>query len=217
MLSFESHQSSDDVGGSVCGESPNILAEPVAYPLYIFGAGHISFHLANAACDLDFETTVVDDREAYATRERFPRAHQVIAVDFEDAFARIIPDQRSCIVIVTRGHADDMRVLRWAVQSQARYIGMVGSRRKIILLFRELTREGLAAALFDRVYAPGGLDIGAITPEEIAISIAAELIAVRRHVDHALPHMSWFKNPKQGFEMGSATLQGANDPDRQRE
>ncbi len=85
-----------------------------------------------------------------------------------------------------------MRVLRWAVQTPARYIGMVGSKRKAITVFRELTREGLSPDLFDRVHSPVGLDIGAVTPEEIAVSIVAELIAVRRHAERALPHMSWF-------------------------
>jgi xanthine dehydrogenase accessory factor len=86
-----------------------------------------------------------------------------------------------------------MRILRWAVQTPARYIGMIGSKRKTIAIFRELTKEGLAPELFDRVHAPVGLDIGAITPEEIAVSITAELIAIRRHAERALPHMSWFK------------------------
>jgi xanthine dehydrogenase accessory factor len=89
-----------------------------------------------------------------------------------------------------------MRVLRWAVQTPARYIGMIGSKRKTIAIFRELTKEGLAPELFNRVHAPVGLDIGAVTPEEIAVSITAELIAIRRHAERELPHMSWFKaNP----------------------
>jgi xanthine dehydrogenase accessory factor len=83
-------------------------------------------------------------------------------------------------------------MLRWAVQTPARYIGMIGSKRKTITIFKELQAEGLAAELFDRVHAPVGLDIGAITPEEIAVSITAELIAVRRKVERDLPHMSWF-------------------------
>jgi xanthine dehydrogenase accessory factor len=94
-----------------------------------------------------------------------------------------------------------MRVLRWAVQTPARYIGMVGSKRKAITVFRELTREGLKADLlkpdlFDRVHSPVGLDIGAVTPEEIAVSIVAEMIAVRRRAERALPHMSWFHSGK---------------------
>src|SRR4029077_4336781 len=94
------------------------------------------------------------------------------------------------------GHRDDMRVLRWAVQTQARYIGMIGSKRKTITIFRELVKEGLAEQFFERVHAPVGLDIGAITPEEIAVAITAELIAVRRRVERPLPHMSWFHSRK---------------------
>jgi xanthine dehydrogenase accessory factor len=99
-------------------------------------------------------------------------------------------------VIVTRGHRDDMRLLRWAVQTRARYIGMIGSRRKVIGIFKTLQEEGLSAHLFDRVHAPIGLDIGAVTPEEIAVAITAELIAIRRHATAALPHLSWFKSAR---------------------
>ena len=105
------------------------------------------------------------------TQERFPEAKQVIAEDFDQALARLTPNEASYIVIVTRGHRDDMRVLRWAVQTDAKYIGMVGSKRKAITVFRELVKEGLKPELFERVHSPVGLDIGAITPEEIAISI----------------------------------------------
>ena len=100
-------------------------------------------------------------------------------------------------MIVTRGHRDDMRVLRWAVQTPARYIGMIGSKRKTIAIFKELTKEGLSPELFERVHAPVGLDIGAITPEEIAVAITAELIAARRRVERDLPHMSWFHSRKR--------------------
>src|SRR5438552_5132373 len=110
--------------------------------------------------------------------------------------AKLRPSDPSYIVIVTRGHHDDMRVLRWAVQTQARYIGMIGSKRKTISIFRELVKEGIPEQLFERVHAPIGLDIGAITPEEIAVAITAELIAVRRGVERPLPHMSWFHSRK---------------------
>jgi xanthine dehydrogenase accessory factor len=86
-----------------------------------------------------------------------------------------------------------MRILRWAVETRARYVGMIGSKRKVIEIVRTLQSEGMPSHLFDRVYAPVGLDIGAVTPEEIAVAITAELIAVRRHADVAAPHMSWFK------------------------
>ena len=111
--------------------------------------------------------------------------------------AKLDPNESSYIVIVTRGHRDDMRILRWAVQTRARYIGMIGSKRKVIEIFKTLQKEGVPAHLFDRVHAPVGLDIGAVTPEEIAVAITAELIAVRRHASAALPHMSWFKGTRQ--------------------
>jgi xanthine dehydrogenase accessory factor len=168
--------------------------EPVLPPaeLYIFGAGHVAASLYQVARIAGFDVTVIDDREAYANRERFPEARQVIAEDFDKAAAQLTPGESSYIVIVTRGHRDDMRMLRWAVQTPARYVGMIGSKRKTITIFKELQQEGLPAHLFDRVYAPIGLDIGAITPEEIAVSITAELIAKRRNVERDLPHMSWF-------------------------
>jgi xanthine dehydrogenase accessory factor len=90
-----------------------------------------------------------------------------------------------------------MRILRWAVQTRARYVGMIGSKRKVIEIFKALQSEGLPAHLFDRVHAPIGLDIGAVTPEEIGVAITAELIALRRHAVGSLPHLSWFKTRHQ--------------------
>src|SRR6202158_2240082 len=175
--------------GIVCGGTLDIFVDPVLPPasLYVFGAGHVSVNLYKVARGAGFDVTVIDDREAYANRERVPEAKEVISADFEQAIARLAPNESSYIVIVTRGHRDDMRVLRWAVQTPARYIGMIGSKRKTITIFKELTEEGLAANLFNRVHAPVGLDIGAVTPEEIAVAITAELIAVRRQVERDLP------------------------------
>jgi xanthine dehydrogenase accessory factor len=149
--------------------------------------------------------TVVDDRKSYANRDRFPEAKEVIAEDFDQAMARLTPNESSYIVIVTRGHRDDMRVLRWAVQTPARYVGMIGSRRKTITIFRELVEEGVSAELFKRLHAPVGLDIGAVTPEEIAVAIAAELIAERRRVERDLPHMSWFHSHEPVAEPEDST------------
>jgi xanthine dehydrogenase accessory factor len=187
--------------GLVCGGTLEIFVEPVLPPaeLYIFGAGHVAAALYRVARIAGFDVTVVDDREAYANRERFPEANQVIAEDFEKAMTQVKPSESSYIVIVTRGHKDDMRVLRWAVQTPARYVGMIGSKRKTITIFKELQQEGIPAKLFDRVQAPVGLDIGAITPEEIAVSITAELIARRRNVERELPHMSWFQKREKSL------------------
>ncbi len=192
-LTFDLNQDPRYDTGLVCGGTLEIFVEPILPPseLYIFGAGHVAASLHKVARIAGFDITVVDDREAYASRERFPEA-QVIVEDFDKAASQLAPSESSYIVIVTRGHRDDMRMLRWAVQTPARYIGMIGSKRKTITIFKELQQEGLAAQLFDRVHAPIGLDIGAITPEEIAVSITAELIAKRRKVERDLPHMSWF-------------------------
>jgi xanthine dehydrogenase accessory factor len=202
-MTFDLNQDPKYDTGLVCGGTLEIFVEPVLPPadLYIFGAGHVATSLYKVACIAGFDVTVVDDREAYASRERFPEAQQVIAEDFEKAAARLTPGESSYIVIVTRGHRDDMRMLRWAVQTPAHYIGMIGSKRKTITIFKELQREGLPAHLFDRVHAPIGLDIGAITPEEIAVSITAELIAKRRKVERDLPHMSWFHRRERESEV----------------
>src|SRR5438309_9160482 len=193
-LTFNLNQDPKYDTGLVCGGTLDIFVEPVLPPalLYIFGAGHVSVNLYKVAKDAGFEVIVADDREAYANRERFPEAKEVIAEDFDLAMARLTPNESSYIVIVTRGHRDDMRVLRWAVQTGSRYVGMIGSKRKTITIFRELVKEGIPEQSFERVHAPVGLDIGAITPDEIAVSITAELIAARRGVERPLPHMSWF-------------------------
>src|SRR5215467_11518216 len=194
-LKFNLNQNPKDDTGLVCGGTLDIFIEPVLPPalLYMFGAGHVAVNLYKVASNAGFDVTVVDDREAYANRERFPDATEIIADDFDKAMSQLSPNDSAYIVILTRGHRDDMRVLRWAVQTPARYIGMIGSKRKTIAIFRELVAEGIPEQSFERVHAPVGLDIGAITPEEIAVAITAELIAARRHIERDLPHMSWFQ------------------------
>jgi len=201
-LTFDLNQDPKYDTGLVCGGTLEIFVEPILPPadLYIFGAGHVATSLYQIARIAGFDVTIIDDRETYANRERFPEAHQVIAEDFDQAASQLAPNESSYVVIVTRGHRDDMRMLRWAVQTPAAYIGMIGSKRKTITIFKELQQEGLSAHLFDRVHAPVGLDIGAITPEEIAVSITAELIAKRRKVERDLPHMSWFHRRERESE-----------------
>lgn len=211
-VTFDLNQDPKFDTGLVCGGTLEIFIEPVLPPaeLYIFGAGHVAESLYRVARIAGFDITVIDNREAYANRERFPQAQEVIAEDFEAVTARLQISDSAYIVIVTRGHRDDMRVLRWAVQTPARYVGMIGSKRKTITIFKELQAEGLAAELFDRVHAPVGLDIGAITPEEIAVSITAELIARRRGVERALPHMKIDRPAK------SSTAENAEIAERDR-
>src|SRR5258708_4880690 len=106
---------------------------------------------------------------------------QEVHTTYDDALERIQPNAASYLVIVTRGHKEDMRVLAWAVRTEARYVGMIGSKRKVLSVYKALENDGYKPEEFERVYAPMGLEIGALSPEEIAVSIAAELIAVRRN------------------------------------
>lgn len=169
--------------GLVCGGTLEVFIEPVLPPalLYIFGAGHVAYNLYRVAKIAGFDVIVVDDRESYANRERFPDAREVIADDFDRVTQHLHAPESAYIVIVTRGHRDDMRVLRWAVNANSRYLGMIGSRRKTISIYKELEREGILAEKFANIHAPVGLEIGAVTPEEIAVAVVAEMIAVRRH------------------------------------
>jgi xanthine dehydrogenase accessory factor len=176
--------------GLICGGTLEVFVEPILPQprLFIFGAGHISTAVAKVASLAGFWIGIVDDRETFANLERFPMAGE-IHTSFEDAFAKIRPNASSYLVIVTRGHKDDMRVLEWAVGTSARYIGMIGSRRKVISVYKALEKTGIPAEKLESVFAPVGLEIGALTPEEIAVSITAELIAVRRKTEN-LKHKS---------------------------
>ena len=179
--------------GLVCGGTLEVFVEPVlpVSNFYLFGAGHVALSLYKVARLAGFDVTVIDDRESYANRERFPEARDIYSEDFDKAMAQLAPPENSFIVIVTRGHRDDMRVLRWAVEQPSRYVGMIGSRRKVLAIYQELEKEGISREKFQRVHAPIGLDIGAITPEEIAVAITAEMIAVRRHAEPGVRSMRY--------------------------
>ena len=184
-LSFDLNNNPSYDTGLVCGGTLEVFIEPILPPaeLFIFGAGHVAMNLSKVASLSGFGVSVIDDREAYASRERFPEARQLLAEDFDAALAKLDIPEHAYIVIVTRGHRDDMRVLRWAVDQPAKYIGMIGSKRKVLSIYKELEKEGIPASKFERINAPIGLEIGAVTPEEIAVAIVAEMIAVRRKVD----------------------------------
>jgi xanthine dehydrogenase accessory factor len=158
-----------------------ILPQPM---IYLFGGGHVSRAVAKAASAAGFGIGVADDRETFANEERFPMAHEIYT-SYEDAFEKIRPNASSYLVIVTRGHKEDMRVLAWAVRTDARYVGMIGSKRKVLSVYKALENDGYKPEEFARVYAPMGLEIGALSPEEIAVSIVAELVAVRRNAGSA--------------------------------
>jgi xanthine dehydrogenase accessory factor len=153
-----------------------IFSEPT---VYIFGAGHISQQLSPLARRVHFKVVVIDDREMFANRERFPEADEVIVSEFDECFGRLSIDESSYIVIVTRGHLYDGFVLEQAVKTNARYIGMIGSKKKIRTLYQNLIEKGVPKEALSRVHAPIGLDIHSETPEEIGVSIIAELIKAR--------------------------------------
>jgi xanthine dehydrogenase accessory factor len=201
-LKFDLNQDPRYDTGLVCGGTLEVFVEPVlpVATLYLFGAGHVALNVCKTASLAGFDVIVTDDRSSYASKERFADAREVHALDFEEATRKLDPNESSYIVIVTRGHRDDMRILRWAVQTRARYVGMIGSTRKVIQIFKALQEEGLSANLFDRVHAPIGIDIGAVTPEEIGIAITAELIAIRRRASSTLPHLSWFKSAREAVD-----------------
>ena len=180
--------------GLICGGSLDIFIEPIlATPTaLICGGGHISLFVSKMANLAGFDTVVADDREAFANSTRFPEAVETHAGPWPEIFPKLKVNGSSYIVIVTRGHKGDLDCLRWAVDTSARYVGMIGSRRKVISTFKELEKEGVAAEKLERacVYAPVGLDIGAISPEEIAVSIVAQMIAVRRNQAPSVPNLA---------------------------
>jgi xanthine dehydrogenase accessory factor len=196
MLDFSLGQDVAYENGLICGGQLNIYVEPVVPQphAFLFGAGHVSKSLAEVARLAGFATVVVDDREKYASRERFPGAEAIHAGEYEEIFPQLPINTSSYLIIVTRGHRDDMRVLRLAIQSPARFVAMIGSKRKVLSIVKELEKEGVPREAFAKLTAPMGLDIGAVTPEEIAVSVVAEMIAVRRQ-----PESEWRKLSKSVF------------------
>jgi xanthine dehydrogenase accessory factor len=184
-LSFSLGQDAAYDEGLICGGQLNIFVEPVIPQprAFIFGGGHVSKGISKIATLAGFSTSIIDNRQAFANAERFPEAEATYAEEYEDVFPRLPVNSSSYVIIVTRGHRDDMRVLRWAVNTPAKYIAMIGSKRKTISVVQELEKEGLPREAFEKVFAPMGLEIGAELPEEIAISVVAEMIAVRRAPD----------------------------------
>jgi xanthine dehydrogenase accessory factor len=184
-LSFSLGQDAAYDEGLICGGQLNIFVEPVIPQprAFIFGGGHVSKGISKIATLAGFSTSIIDNRQAFANQERFPEAEATYAEEYEDVFPKLPVNSSSYIVIVTRGHRDDMRVLRWAVNTPARYIAMIGSKRKTISVVHELEKEGIPREAFEKVFAPMGLEIGAELPEEIAISVVAEMIAIRRAPD----------------------------------
>jgi xanthine dehydrogenase accessory factor len=158
-----------------------IVIEPVAGQpgLIIFGGGHVSKYLSRFASEIGFRVTIVDDRVAFANRDRFPEAAEILCDDFLSAIGRLHITPNTYIAVITRGHKSDEAVLEQVIYSGAKYIGLIGSRKKILTAYTHYLEKGIPRELLERVYGPIGLDIGAVTAEEIGISIVAELIRER--------------------------------------
>jgi xanthine dehydrogenase accessory factor len=180
-------------GGLVCGGNILVYIEPVTNDphLVILGAGHVGKALSTVARFSGFRVTVADDREEYANRKNIPHAHDIVVNEFRDIFSSVSVDGNTYIVVATRGHNHDMDALKAALETGACYVGLLGSRRKRALLFRALRDEGYADEAVNRIITPVGLSIGSVTPEEIAVSIMAQVIQHRR------------KNASSGFSRSS--------------
>jgi xanthine dehydrogenase accessory factor len=189
------YELSDDFAqetGLICGGQMDVYIEPIepSPELYIVGAGHVGFHLARLAHEVSFRVHVVDDREKFANAERFPTAAEIVVEDLSAWIARTTLPPHGYVVIVTRGHTNDLEALRALAPRELRYVGLIGSRAKVARIYDALLANGMSPDVLKRVHSPIGLEIGAVTPQEIAVSILAELIAVKHGKEHAAS-MKW--------------------------
>ncbi len=186
LLHFELNDDFAQESGLICGGRMDVHVDPLLPDprLFIIGAGHVGFQLARIAADAGFRLTVIDDREKFASAERFPSAEIVVDSIPEWLHRADIPGS-AFVVVVTRGHQHDLDAMRALAARDLRYLGLIGSRAKVSRIYSALAGEGLPVECLERIHAPIGFDIGAVTPAEIAVSILAELIAVRRGADTA--------------------------------
>lgn len=181
ILHFELNDDFAQENGLICGGRMDVHVDPLLPdpPLFIVGAGHVGFQLARIAADAGFRMTVVDDREKFANAQRFPGADVVVQPIPEWLHRAELPSA-AFVVVLTRGHQHDLDAMRALAARDLRYLGLIGSRAKVARIYTALLGEGLPSECLGRIHAPIGFDIGAVTPVEIAVSILAELIAVRR-------------------------------------
>ncbi|MBN1902597.1 XdhC family protein [Candidatus Sumerlaeota bacterium] len=181
LLTFDLKSLKDPDMDLSCGGDVMIFVEPVAPPdrCVIFGGGHVGYAIYSILSTLDFRITIVDDRKSFATRKRFPKAGKIICKPYKDAFTRLSPGKEDYIVICTRMHSSDGQCLEWALKSPAGYVGMLGSKNKVKYLKKKMRDLGIKPKRLSQLHSPIGIEIGAMTPEEIAVSVAAEMIQVR--------------------------------------
>ncbi len=182
LVSFTMTEKDAEQDGLICGGTVEIFIEPILSDpkLIILGAGHLGQAIARLAGPVGFEVTVLDDRDSFASRERFPDADILVIDSFDSPLDQLKIHGNSFILVVTRGHRHDQLATEGALRTNARYVGLVGSRRKIKIIVEKLLEKGVSPQSLRRLYAPIGLDIGSETPEEIAVSVMAELIALRK-------------------------------------
>jgi xanthine dehydrogenase accessory factor len=173
--------------GMICGGKMEFYIEPVkATPrLIIFGGGHCGLPLAKVASLAGFECALVEDRPEFATRDRFPDADTIIVAEPDEALAQISFGGNDFVAIVTRNHEFDYRILKNVIGKGLRYIGLIGSKAKKAQIYKKLEKDGISKSELARIHCPIGLEIGAESPEEIAVSIVAELIAVKKGLSGA--------------------------------
>ena len=192
VLDFDLTGRKDTPQGLICGGVMQILVEPIiSQPtVYIFGAGHVGFAVSKIAKMTDFKVVVIDDRPAYANKEKFPDADDFCVDDPATMVAGLNIGQNDYLIIACRGHLEDQRVLEQAIKTPAAYIGMLGSKKKNKTVFSNLMADGVQKEVLAKVHAPIGMPITTETPGEIAVSIMAEIIDIRRKKAKALPKAS---------------------------
>ena len=178
------YELTDDIAeesGLICGGQMDVYIEPLESSphLYLVGAGHVSYHLGRLASTVGFRVHVIDDRDKFSNKDRFPDAMEVVVDNIPEWLEKTNISHHAYAVILTRGHRHDLDALRALATRNLRYLGLIGSKAKVTRLHDVLREEGITVEHPDRLHAPVGLDIGAISPEEIAVSILAELIAVK--------------------------------------
>jgi xanthine dehydrogenase accessory factor len=195
ILSFDLTKLKDPDMDLRCGGTVMILVEPVVPPdeCIIFGGGHVGYAIYSILSMVDFKITLVDDRKKYATQKRFPKAGKIICAPYEKSFAKLSPKKDTYIVICTRAHSHDEECLCWALKSPAEYVGMLGSKSKVASFRKKMHGQGIKSGRIKSLHAPIGLEIGSVTPEEIAVSVAAEMIQVRaaKFADSAKRHKKY--------------------------
>jgi xanthine dehydrogenase accessory factor len=193
LVKYDLNDDFVEESGLICGGQMEVYIDPIAPtpPLYVIGAGHVGWHLGRMATDAGFRLHVVDDREKFANADRFPAADTIEVDDLAAWLHRVELAPSAFVVVVTRGHTHDFEAVRALAARDLRYLGLIGSRAKVARIFDALEAEGMPLECLARVHAPIGLDIGAVSPAEIAISILAELIAVRHGRDVSAVSMKW--------------------------